>query len=422
MAECWEDEARLRWLFLDLNSYFASVEQQENTAIRGKPVIVVPVVSDSTCAIAASYEAKAYSITTGTKVGEAKRLCPGLICVPARHDVYVDYHHRILKAVDRHIQVTRICSIDEAACELVGPDRITANAVALAQSVKRGIADQVGPCLRASIGLAPSRLLAKIASDLQKPDGLTVLGADRLPGPLVGLDLVDLPGISWRMQRRLKASTVNTVKDFWSLSPRRARAVWGGITGEHFWYGLHGIDPPETPTRRGSISHSQVLAPDLRMPLSAFAIARRLLLKAASRLRRMEYRAGMLCLAIRLERGGRINMERGFAPTQDSFALLRALTALQAGVSRELGSRRVAKIGIVLMDLRPCGEEQPDLFGWPQATAENARRLHLSRAMDRLNTRFGRDTVLIGVAPAMPRYSGAKVAFNRIPDREEFCE
>jgi DNA polymerase-4 len=422
MPAGWDDAARLRWLFLDLNSYFASVEQQENPLIRDRPVIVVPVDSDSTCAIAASYEAKAFGITTGTKVGEAKRLCPGLICVPARHDVYVDYHHRILKAVDRHIQVTKVCSVDEAACELVGPDRLTANAVALARAVKRSIAEHVGPCLRASIGLAPSRLLAKIASDMEKPDGLTILGADRLPGPLLDLDLVDLPGISWRMQRRLEAASIRTMREFWSLSPRRARGVWGGITGEHFWYGLHGIDPPETPTRRASISHGQVLAPDLRTAPAAFAIARRLMLKAASRLRRLGYRAGALGLGLRLERGGRIERDHRIPATQDSFALLRALATLQAGARRELGARRIAQIHIVLMDLRPCAEEQPDLFGWTAATPEHPRRLHLSHALDKLNKLYGRDTVLIGVAPAMPRYSGAKVAFNRIPDQAEFCE
>jgi DNA polymerase IV len=74
------------------------------------------------------------------------------------------------------------------------------------------------------------------------------------------------------------------------------------------------------------------------------------------------------------------------------------------------------------MDLRPCAQEQPDLFGWTAATPEHPRRLHLSHALDKLNKRYGRDTVLIGVAPAMPRYSGAKVAFNRIPDQAEFCE
>ncbi len=422
MSARWQDEARLKWLFLDLNSYFASVEQQEDPSIRDKPVIVVPVASDSTCAIAASYEAKAFGIKTGTNVGEAKRLCPGLICVPARHDVYVDYHHRILAELDRHLYVTKVCSVDEVACELVGPDRLTDSAIALAQRIKSGIAARVGGYLRSSIGLAPSQLLAKIASDMQKPDGLTILGADRLPGPLLGLKLTDLPGIGSKMQRRLNAAGVRSIAEFFRLPPRRARSVWGGIGGEHFWYGLHGVDPPPQETRRWSISHSQVLAPGLREGPPAFAVARRLLARAASRLRRMEYRAGGLVLSVRQENGSKFEKTCRFPLTSDSVSVLRALATLQGEAARAVGTRRIRKIGVVLTDLSPCLAEQPDLFGWTPGRAENPQRLQLSRALDRLNARYGRDTVLLGVAPSMPRYSGAKVAFNRIPDRAEFWE
>ena len=102
VSQALEPVSELRWLFLDLNSYFASVEQQENPALRGKPVAVVPMMADSTCAIAASYEAKAYGVKTGTPVYEAKKMCPGLKLVLARHDVYVDYHHRIFEEVIKH--------------------------------------------------------------------------------------------------------------------------------------------------------------------------------------------------------------------------------------------------------------------------------------------------------------------------------
>lgn len=420
--ERWCDAARLRWLFLDLNSYFASVEQQESPGLRGKPVIVVPVQSDSTCAIAASYEAKAYGVTTGTNVGEAKRLCPGLICVPARHDVYVIYHHRVVEEVDRHLHVSQVCSIDEVACELVGPDRLTANALALAGRIKRGVAERVGVCLSSSIGLGPTRLLAKVASDMEKPDGLVLLGADSLPGPLLDLALTDLPGISTRMQRRLNAGQVYTLKDFWRLTPGRARALWGGIGGERFWYALHGIEPPELVTKRSSIGHGHVLGPEQRLPPLAFSVARRLLIKAASRLRRMEYRAGALAVSVQLERGGALEEARRLPATADSFALLRALSAMQRSLAPKVEGRRVRKIGITLSGLTPWAEEQPDLFGWTPASAENPGRLRLSQALDRLNARYGRDTVLIGVTPHLPRYSGAKVAFNRIPDLAEFRE
>src|SRR6185437_3346933 len=166
---------------LDFNSYFASVEQQENPKLRGKPIAVVPADTDTTCAIAASYEAKKFGVKTGTRIYEAKRLCPGLILVPARHDLYVDYHERWIKEVDNHLPVLREMSIDESCCKMIGDECEEKNAVAI----------------------APTPLLAKIASNLQKPDGLTVLRTKDLPGPLLGLKLIAHTGIGRNMEAHL---------------------------------------------------------------------------------------------------------------------------------------------------------------------------------------------------------------------------
>jgi len=106
-------EPRVSWLFLDLNSYFASVEQELRPELRDRPVAVVPVMADTSCAIAASYQAKAFGVRTGTQIGEAKRMCPGLVLVEARHEVYVDYHNRIVEAVERCIPVSAVMSIDD---------------------------------------------------------------------------------------------------------------------------------------------------------------------------------------------------------------------------------------------------------------------------------------------------------------------
>jgi len=106
------------WLFLDLNSYFASVEQQRHPELRGRPVAVVPVVTDFTCAIAASYEAKAYGIKTGTIIGDAKRMCPQLRCVLAQHNHYVEYHHKIVDEFVRHTPLNKVWSVDEMSSRL----------------------------------------------------------------------------------------------------------------------------------------------------------------------------------------------------------------------------------------------------------------------------------------------------------------
>jgi DNA polymerase IV len=416
-----QDAARLRWLFLDLNAYFASVEQQENPRLRGKPIIVTPVASDATCAIAASYEAKAFGIRTGTPVYEARRLCPGVKTVNARHDVYVEYHHRIVDEIERHLHVTKVESIDEVACELLGSERRTENALALARETQQGILDRVGECLRSSVGLGPSVLLAKTASDMKKPAGLTVLGADKLPEAILGLELDDLCGIGRSMTRRLHEAGIHDVAALWALSPSRARAIWNSIGGERFYYALHGIDPPGIETHRQSISHSHVLGPALRGRAAAYRVARKLVARAASRLRRAEHKAGRLTLWLRIDGQPHRDAAIQFSHTADTFSLLTALERVWNGMVGPRERLTVKQVGITLLDLIPMADIAPDLFGWTPDLEERPERLRLSLAIDRLNQRYGVDTVAIGAAPAgLPAYMGAKIAFNRIPERKDF--
>lgn len=176
-----ETEPRLRWLLLDLNSYFASVEQELRPELRDRPIAVVPVMADTTCAIAASYEAKAFGVRTGTRVGDAKQMCPGIVLVEARHELYVDYHNRIVEVVEQCVPVSAVLSIDEMASSLIGREQPLSAALDLAKRIKASIRENVGFTLRCSIGLAPNRYLAKIASDMEKPDGLVALTPDLLP-------------------------------------------------------------------------------------------------------------------------------------------------------------------------------------------------------------------------------------------------
>ncbi len=121
----------VEWLFLDLNSYFASVEQQERPELRGRPIGIVPLVTEHTCCIAVSYEAKAYGVKTGVSLEDAKRLCPHIQLVEARPKLYVEYHHRIVEAVNSCIPVTNVMSVDEMACRLMGRERALGNATTI---------------------------------------------------------------------------------------------------------------------------------------------------------------------------------------------------------------------------------------------------------------------------------------------------
>jgi len=421
----------LRWLFLDLNSYFASVEQQLDPALRGKPVIVAPVGSDTTVAIAASVEAKRYGITTGTPVWEAKRLCKELLIAPARHDKYVEFHDAVIAEIWKHIPVTHVCSIDEVACRLLDNENSPDQAVALARRIKAGIRANVGECLTSSVGIAPNQLLAKLASDMQKPDGLIVLTADQLPHRLFGLALRDISGIGANMERRLARDGVNDIRQYCERRPRDAGTAWGGTNGDRLWYLLHGVDLPDKATRTRSIGHSHVPSPGKRGLEPVRLTARRLALKAASRLRRKGYAARLLVLHVRFEQDKIVwQTSRRLAPTQDSFQVLAALDALFPRLAEEgrqrHGSLRVRMIGVTLNEIVPVDGEQGSLFEHldpDDPLARETRGLALSRAMDRLNEKFGRHAVSLG-----PFYGGridrvgTKIAFGRIPDMDEFHE
>ncbi|MGJ3646933.1 DNA polymerase Y family protein [Sphingomonas sp. GlSt437] len=421
----------LRWLYLDLNSYFASVEQQLQPELRGKPIIVAPVDSDTTVAIAASVEAKRYGISTGTPVWEAKRLCRELLITPARHDRYVEFHDAVIEEVWRHIPVAHVCSIDEVACRLLDNENDRDGAVALARRIKAGIRAHVGDCLTSSVGIAPNRLLAKLASDLQKPDGLIVLSAEMLPHALFGLKLREIAGIGAKMERRLAQDGINDIRQLCARRPRDAGTAWGGTNGDRLWYLLHGVDLPDKPTQSRTIGHSHVLSPRQRGAEPARLTARRLTLKAASRLRRKGYRARLLVLHARFETNkakwqGSVRLPA----TQDSFVILDALDALFPrlldAAKAQGGGFQVRMIGVTLSEIAPTDGEQGSLFGLLDPNdplARETRGLALSRAMDSLNERFGRHAVSVGpmTGGRLDRV-GTKIAFGRIPEAAEFHE
>lgn len=416
-----------RWLYVDFNCYFASVEQQLDERLRGRPVAVVPMLTDSTCAIAASREAKKYGIKTGTPIHEAKRLCKDLILVEARHDCYVHFHHRIVEEIERHYPVHVIGSIDEVACRLDDRHAHEAAARGLAERIKRGLNQRIGTYITCSIGIAPNRYLAKTASDLTKPDGLEVIHLADMPGRIAHLKLNDLCGIGRNMEPRLFQAGIRSVPELWHAPAPVLHRIWGGVGGERFWHQLHGGDLDEEPVSHRTVGHSHVLAPQFRDPANAGIIARRLLLKAASRMRRMGYRARALTVSLRAEAShhrGEANLR--FGPLSDSHALMGHLASLWEHALEQTGRSRVKKISVTLHGLESLeSPEQLELFpdlGSP-LQAGRERRERLSQIMDQMNQTFGRDSIALGFTPDTARvFSGTKIAFTRIPDPREFQE
>ena len=398
----------LRWLVLDLNSFFASCEQQENPELRGKPVIVVPTMAETTCAIAASYPAKALGIKTGTLVHEARRICPDVKLVQANHKLYVEYHHRILAAIDKHIPVEDVMSIDEVACRLDRVQQEPVLAQKLAQNIKREIQSQVGECLTSSIGISTNKLLAKLASNMQKPDGLVILPIEKLPGAILHLKLRDIPGVGPKMVERLQRAGITDIATLWRTDAVRIRLIWGGLAGTKMHGLLHGEDIVSAKQTRSSISHQHVLAPEDRSIDGASPIMRQLLVRAAQRLRD----DGFYCrrLIVEMKWLGRDQdswvKKRSFSETQDTGVLLNALEDLW----KQVPDLRPLRVGVALTGLTAQEDHQVDLFDKP-------RDARLLRAIDLVNEKFGKGALIYG--GAAPKQS-SKIAFQRVPKIEEF--
>jgi DNA polymerase IV len=427
-----EDSApAVNWLFVDLNSYFASCEQQKRPELRNRPVAVVPMMADTTCCIAASYEAKAYGVRTGTIVGDAKRLCPDLILVEGRHELYTQIHREVVEAVESCVPVTAVASIDEMACRLIGRERPLLTAMELARKVKRTIREQVGDMLRSSVGLAPNRFLAKIASNMEKPDGLVALPVDVLPTALPLLALRDLPGIGTRTEKRLNAKGIHTMQQLLALNCEQMGQLWGSVWGERLWHWLRGQDFDLSDNEHAkSIGHQHVLAPEMRTPERAWAVALKLLHKAALRLREADLWAASIGLAVGFavpraqqeipnsvssygvpRRGW--HSEIKLTECQDNQTLITALRKLW---QQQPGGEQNAYpyfVGVHLGGLVPDKLHSLSLFDSMDGSEKRAR---LYEAMDALNRKYGMQTLAPATMLTAYKAAPTRIAFHSVPD------
>jgi DNA polymerase IV len=423
---------RFGFLHIDLNSFFASVEQQIHEEYRGKPLAVVPTMADTTCCIAASYEAKALGIKTGTQVGKAKEICPDIILIAGDHADYAKYSHRIAEAVALACPVSHTPSIDEMVCQLMGREQEPPRARQIALAIKESIYKNVGVALRCSIGMAPNRYLAKIASDMQKPDGLIGLLPSQLPRAIAHLELRDLPGVGARTEVRLNEKGITTMEQLLALDRAGMHKLWDSVWGDRLYHWLRGAESGDdgAPVASGiqkSLGHSHVMAPEHRSQEGAWAVAHKLLHKASMRLRMEKFYAGSMAVTIRFaltrEQAGQMKskqhfsglkhsgwgMEARFRDCQDTLTLLEVLRGIWAKRPQGAEFQRPFFVGITLRDLIPESEYQAELF------ADEGNRSGLSATMDKLNLKYGHTTLhFAGMLPARES-APTRIAFTQIP-------
>ncbi|MCF7699933.1 type VI secretion protein ImpB [Loktanella sp. M215] len=422
-------------LYLDFDSFFASVEQHFNPDLRGRPVGVVPLDALHTSCIAVSRQAKARGIKSGATILKAREISPDMIFVVARHDVYVRLHRRILDVIETVVPVAHVRSIDEVVCNLLPSE--SDRGEDLARQLKTALSTVFSDVLTCSIGMAPTELLAKIAAELHKPDGFRLIKAEELPHALSGIDLGDLPGISKGMRARLDAASVHDFDGLWALAPKQARAIWGSVEGERFWNGLHGYHTERPETKKSMFGHSRILPKDWRNPEKVKICARLLTESAGRRVRRADVRATRLTLSFR--GGGARNpsgrrsddkqwsWEGSFAPARDDHTFMTALGAGLAEAERRQPFQP-RSVSVMIHGLIGTAEVMGDLFavspgvsGGASETEDRAKWEKVSDLMDGLRAKLGPQALSMGPQTEVPGgYVGAKIAFGRIPDDADF--
>ena len=407
-------ENKLNWLYIDINSYFATIEQQVNPNLRNKPVAVVPMLSDSTCAIAASYEAKLKGINTGTKIYEAKKLCPELICIQSQHSLYVQYHHKIFNEIDKYLHVDHIFSIDEGACRLTGKSCLQEEALRIAQIIKMAIRNNIGDYITCSIGIAPNRYLAKIASNMQKPDGLSVINPTELPSKLYPLNLKSIPGIGTKTRERLMKNGISSIEQLCLLDRSRLKTVWGNVWGEKVWYLIRGADLPLENVQKSTIGHSKVLGAEEQQAHNARNILISLTQKAASRVRDKDLFTTGILLAVNFNSGKFLKENSKIKLSNDTSSILRQVLNSWDKVLGNVDTKKikVKKIGVSFYNLQ--SESNQLSF---DDLCKQRKNQKISGVIDSINKRMGINTVSIGINTKTYK-SEQIVAFGHIPKIE----
>lgn len=393
-------------MHIDLNSCFATVEQQARPLLRGRPVAIVNRATDTTAIITASYEAKAKGVKVGMRLREAKRLCPGIIAVESDPAKYRYVYHRLLAIMQEYSAHVVMKSIDEGVIDFrqASPQVQARDLVEVGYEIKRRLREEIGVWMRCNIGIATNRFLAKTAAGLHKPDGLDVITGDTIREVFAGMKLTDLTGIASRNQARLQAVGIMTPLEFLDADVvTLKKVVFKSVTGEWWYKRLRGYEVDDVATQMRRVGRQYVLE---RFDLSFDEITQRLhhlCESVGARLRSQDMAArGVYVYTRSREHGYWHGSSLSTLPFFSDQAIYRR--------ARDIFQRApegIIEIGIHCYELEPLQETQLAIFA-----DEVAREQQVTAAVDSLNRQFGERTIHSAHTLSTNAYLQQKIPFG----------
>ncbi len=385
---------------VDMDAFFAAIEQRDNPELRGKPVVVGADPKGgrgrgvvSTC----SYEARSYGIHSAQPISQAYRLCPQAVYLPVRGERYEEVSRDVRQILSEFTPVIEPVSIDEAFLDVSGTVHLFGGKRALAEKLQARIEEQTG--LTASLGVAPNKMVAKIASDMRKPRGLVIVEPDEVESFLRPLPVGKLWGVGEKTERALKALGIRTIGDL-ADADRDGLARRFGKYGPELWELAHGRDerPVETSEEVKSVGNEHTFEQDTADPELIASTLMRLCEKVAQRLREGGWRGRTVTTKVRLADFTTLSRARTLERHMDSVPEIFEVAC--ANLERaDVGGQKVRLVGVTVSGLQAGAPRQTRLFDRARdGTDRGDKWRRLGPAIDRIRERFGDDALRHGTS------------------------
>ncbi|MEW6266392.1 MAG: DNA polymerase IV [Thermodesulfobacteriota bacterium] len=377
-------------IHLDMDAFYASVEALDNPDLKGRPVIVGGT-SHRGVVSAASYEARKYGIHSSQPMVAARRLCPQAVFLPPRMKRYQEVSSRIFEIFRRFTPLVEPLSLDEAFLDVTGSERLFGPAPVIAEEIRRLVRTEIG--LTVSAGVGPSKLVAKIASDLNKPDGLTVVPPEKAAAFLAALPIQKLWGVGRATRKALSLLGVETIGDLSRMPPDLLGRKFGQHGRQLGWL-AQGQDHREVEPEREvkSIGAEETFLTDI---LDLKSVRRELLwlaIRVSRRLRRHGFRSRTVTLKVKYDDFTQVSRAETLPRLTDEARAVYE-TGLRLLARTDLGRRPARLLGLSLSGLVMDEDEpQADLFEHKPMGAGRIR--DLERALDKITSKFGEDSIL----------------------------
>ena len=402
-------------MHIDLNSCFATIEQQANPLLRNKPIAVAAYDTPSGCIVAPSVEAKELGIKVGMRVKDGRLIYPGLVVLTPDPWKYRSVHLKLRNLISNFTDDFSPKSIDEFYLNLEGYPCLKVNTIhEVAKRIKQKIKEDIGEYITVSVGIGPSRFLAKTASNLHKPDGLDEINKDNFLEVYSRLTLPDLHGISEKYTARLNSSGIYSVLDLYHSSVRTIRSAFRSIFGYYWYLRIRGWEIDDVDFGRRSYGNSYSLPKPLETLQDLSPILSKLVTKMSARLRKAGYKTQGVHVSIMYRDGcywhKGVKTEKVLFDTRDIYKKAYRI------LSRSPYQKPVRELAVSCFNLINQRSSQLELF------EDVEKKQDLAQAVDRVNERWGEYVITPARMISAQNDVPDRVAFGGIKELEEFTK